>query len=239
MSDVFYAFSAGRSGTTSLATYLSYAKNARIFHEPSGGMSPFLKGYVENQKLGHPFTQKELFEGFRKDAIDSVLATGKTYGELSPMLSYLAEGMIDNYPDAKVIWCLRDPKKWIRSAMHVNFRNGVFEDTCAMWYDLMVHISNGYWKAKEENRCIIKMDRMTPEERFNLYKWLDLEPTHDGAWEWMNRTFNEHQYPGPIWAPHPDDWSRSDQEAYDHYVTPLLQEVLEAYPGEQRWTVHE
>jgi len=233
MSKTFFVLSVGRSGSTSLTRSFSYAKNAKLFHEPIGGTNPYLKGVAENQKLNHPFTVKEIFEGFRKKAVDAVLDSGLIYGELTPMLGYVSQGMLESYPDSKVIWLLRNPLTWVRSACHANFQDGEFKKVCHHWFDLTMHLASGYYGATKQNRCMVKLEDLTTKRKYDLYKWLGLEPVHDGAKEWMEKEFNEHKYLGPKWCPHPDNW-REDIEwkHYNTYIEPLLQDVLTAYQTE-------
>lgn len=233
MSNVFFVLSAGRSGSASLAKYLQYAKNAEIFHEPNPGMQEFLDGYAENVKLGFPFSKRELFEGFRKGAIEAVHKKGLVFGELSPMLSYVAEVMPQVYPDVKFVWLLRDPKTWIRSAAHTNVCDGVFETLCRYWYDINMQIQVGFLKAKPENRCMLRTELLAPRVRYAVYRWLGLGPQHQGARNWMKQDFREHRYTGPLWAPHPNDWAEEEWEAFNEYIKPFHDEILRLYDEEK------
>jgi len=232
MSDVFFVFSPGRSGSTSFTRYLRYAKNADIFHEPVGGTQCYLEGIAENQKLGYPFSTREIFEGFRKEAIDLTLAKGLKYGELTPMLSYCAQGALEAYPDAKVIWLLRNPGAWIRSAGHTNFPDGDFTGLCKHWLDFMLHIYAGYQLADRNNRRIIKVEALTAEVRYEVYRWLGLEPQHDGAVDWMKQEFKEHTYSGPKWMPKPENWTDEQWTAYNGIIAPGLANIMGMYEVE-------
>lgn len=229
MSEQFFVFSAGRSGTTSLKIYLSYAKNAVVLHEPSPGTQEYLDGYVENQKLGCPFAKEDMYKGFREEAVNKVNSKGLIFGELTPMLGYVAEGALKAFPLAKVVWVLRDPLTWVRSAMHTNVRNADFKEICHHWYDLMKNVEAGYNLATEQNRCIIKIEDCKPSYLYKLYKWLDLGPQHSGARDWMKQDFREHHNFGPIWAPHPDDWLPMEWEAYNLFIKPYWEELLQRH----------
>jgi len=141
----------------------------------------------------------------------------------------LAEGILEVWPAAKILWLWRDPKKWIRSGMHAGWCETELEEVCGYYQTVNTSIMKLYDSLPDEKRGILKIEDLTPKRFRQLWDWFELAPWDDDVNEWTKKDFRGHLYHGPKWFRHPDDWTSDELDPFNKYISPLVEQLEERY----------
>jgi len=120
-----FVLSTGRTGTETMAALFSLASNVVSLHEPSPKLYGISKIAYEN--FADSSAQRMLAEVFsllRCELLDMSLNYGLGYVETSPQVTFLAPAILANYPTARFIHLVRDPRDVVRSGMRRKWFSG-------------------------------------------------------------------------------------------------------------------
>jgi hypothetical protein len=105
---MFFILSTGRSGSKSIAEFLSLSGQVTCLHEPEPTLveesRKYLYGEYDNQEM------VSLLKNTRVPVIN-----GKEYGESNNRLSYIIPALSDAFNDCKFIWLVRDGREVVKS----------------------------------------------------------------------------------------------------------------------------
>lgn len=122
-----WVLSTGRTGTHTLTKLLNQSPFLDARHEPSPELFAFsydyYSGTIERQRA------LQSLEYLRDELVFRSFRDGFVYVETNNRLSYLAELLLELYPQSKFIFIHRNPYKYIRSGMRRNYYNGHLLDS--------------------------------------------------------------------------------------------------------------
>jgi len=105
---MFFVLTTGRSGSKSIAKFLSLSDKVVCLHEPAPVLVEESRKYL-SREYDHDKLVKLLRET-RKPCLE-----GKEYGESNNRLSFIIPALIDAFEDCKFIWLVRDGRKVVNS----------------------------------------------------------------------------------------------------------------------------
>jgi len=111
---MFFVLTTGRSGSKSIANYLSSFKDVLCIHEPEPILieeaTLYLYGKYSHEKI------VQLLKDTRKKIID-----GKQYGESNQKLSFIIPALQEAFHDSKYIWLVRDGREVVNSTFSLGW----------------------------------------------------------------------------------------------------------------------
>ena len=205
-----------------------------VLHEPPGTQA-LHDAITQAKREDWPFTAEQIWGACRREGVDRVLAAGKHYIETTPILAPLTGYLASAYPTLKLGWLYRDdPRFWVRSAMHIGFQLCRHDKVCEYWNLENQTILDNYFQAPRKRRCMIRTSQLNDSDfLMRLYRWFGLEPLNDDVTNILRAPWIGHKYEGPLWFPHPDDWTSGIKGPYDKYVLPLFDKMEGMYEKEQ------
>lgn len=147
---MFFIVSTGRCGSTTIANYLSQAKDVICKHEP-------YPQYIIEAPLYHygQYNHRDLIRSLQ--ATRKATINKKQYGESNHNLSYMIPALKEAFPTAKFIWLIRNAQDCIAS-MHAR---GWYSNNTELheWEKWRI---TGY---KTKSTSLIKWKLMSPFEK--------------------------------------------------------------------------
>jgi hypothetical protein len=122
--NIFFIVSLGRSGTQFLSNLLNLDPSTNVFHEP---IRRDILEYVASFK--DSYDPAQYIKGFRKKYLQYQVTNQphKVYGEVNSFLRRHSAAIVNNIPNVKVLFVIRDGRKVVRSMLN----RGTFSDN---WY---------------------------------------------------------------------------------------------------------
>ena len=124
---MFFILTTGRSGSKSIADYLSSSPQLICLHEPEPVLieeaTQYIYGNYSHDKM------VELLRSTRPLRIDS-----REYGESNQKLSFVIPAILEAFPDSKFIWLVRDGRNVVNSTFSFG------------WYDLSI-MPDSHWQS--------------------------------------------------------------------------------------------
>jgi hypothetical protein len=161
---MFFVLNAGRSGSRAVAETLSQSPNCECRHEPYPQLARESVEYLYGQR-----TSEELVGILRDTRAPTV--DGRIYGETNHRLSWLIRPLIEAFPDAQLVWLLRDGRDFVSSG----YQRG--------WYDS----DEGLHPSDDFRRFRPRGDRVRD---CSANQWHEMSRFEKICWQWSftNRT---------------------------------------------------
>ena len=124
---MFFILTTGRSGSKSIAEYLSSSPELICLHEPEPVLIEEATQYIYGNYSHDQMV--ELLRSTRPLRID-----GREYGESNQKLSFVIPAILEAFPDSKFIWLVRDGRDVVNSTFSFG------------WYDLSI-MPDSHWQS--------------------------------------------------------------------------------------------
>jgi acetyltransferase-like isoleucine patch superfamily enzyme len=166
----FFVVSTGRSGSMTVARVLSQHPDVTCLHEPHVQLIRLSTRWAEAATADRTALRAEL------DALyDLALSPTPVYGESDQNLSLLLDPLLDRYPEARVVWLVRDGRDVVASGV------------ARGWYGPGVseNVRRAAWDAHR-----LQGDRLGDVP---AAAWAAMTPFEKNCWYWayVNRTVRE------------------------------------------------
>lgn len=170
-----FVLSTGRTGTETIAALFTLARNVVSLHEPSPKM-------YELSKLAYEYSAEAValrllsasFCSLRSELLNTSLSYGLGYVESSPQVTFLAPAILENYPMARFIHLVRDPRDVVRSGMRRKWYDGHPSDAtrivpasdsqAGQSWNKYSPFQKNLWLWAETNRWILEFTSRLPRE---------------------------------------------------------------------------
>ena len=163
---MFFVLTTGRSGSKSLASFLSTSQRLLCLHEPE----PVL--LLESRRFLYGTCSREEIVAILKKTRRPLL-DGKEYGESNQCLSFLVPALLEAFPGCKFVWLARDGRNVVSSLHSLG------------WYD------ERYRHKSVWTENLLEADRAG---QMAAREWAALGPFEKCCWYWQftNSTIRRH-----------------------------------------------
>ena len=224
----FFILSTGRCGTMTLSHLLNTATNAHVFHHAQP--DPIRESL---QAYHREIDTIKTFWKFRYGILQQVWSKGMIYGETNHLWTQFSEKIAEEFPDAKFIALVRDPRKYVYSGMRRKYYRGhpwdvgrlrpkegtpeyeqwdqldAFEKVCWLWNDTYSRIRGIAKRLGSKRIQFLRLEDLivNPSVMSVVFKFLGLKGYDLNAIKSvMGKRLNEQTH-GDF--PPPEDWSQA------------------------------
>ena len=238
---MFFILTTGRSGSKSIASYLSSSPEIVCRHEPEPVLieeaSEYFYGNFPHEKM------VELLRSTRQPEIE-----GRQYGESNQKLSFIIPAAIEAFPQLKFIWLIRDGRDVVNSTHSIGwYDNSLLQGS--MWQEHLIDgvksgdVSEEDWSAMDsfEKCCwywsftnnviknnLAQMDksrwmviRLEDIKYDDVFRFLSVPPCRKKV-PWINKKRRLKESSG--WR----SWDDRQKHVFEKVCGPLMNEF---YPG--------
>ena len=183
-----WVLSTGRTGTNTMTELLKLAPGIDAFHEPAPELFQFSYDYFMNQ-IDRREARKSLIY-LRDELVFRSVRDGFIYVETNNRVAYIADLLLQLYPNSKFIHVYRNPYDFIRSGMRRHYYSGHMRDYARVHpsesdlsYDDWPNFSDLQkvaWNWKTVNRhCLRFMEKIPDEQKmsFSSESFFEAQPS--------------------------------------------------------------
>ncbi|MDW7774300.1 MAG: hypothetical protein SCH71_15550 [Desulfobulbaceae bacterium] len=153
---MFFIVTTGRSGSTSIAKYISSSDNHICLHEPEPTLINESTKYLYKQ-----FSHQVMVETLKVTRPSHI--KNKEYGESNQKLSFIIPAINDAFPESKFIWLVRDGRDVVNSIYSLG------------WYDPNL-LQQSPWQ--------INLPQAPEVGELNNTQWEAMSPFQKCCWYW-------------------------------------------------------
>ena len=199
---MFFVLTTGRSGSKSIANYLSSSNDIMCLHEPN----PIL---IEEapQYLYKNYSHEKLVQLLRKTR--KPIVNGLQYGESNQKLSFIIPAIVEAFPECKFIWLVRDGREVVNSAYSLGWydnnllKNSKWQNNLIQapntgdieknQWDKMNSFEKCCWYWGYTNKLIKTHLNLIDEKKWLLVKIEDIK--YDKIFKFLDAKPSEHKVP--------------------------------------------
>lgn len=169
----FFVVSTGRSGSTTIARALNQHPDVTCLHEPHPALIRLSTLWAEGAR------DRDRLRDDLGAIYEAVVTPTRVYGESDQNLSLLLDPLLERFPEARVVWLIRDGRDVVASGMARGWYGG----------EVARGVLRGAW---DEHRLHGHRLGDVPEA-----EWAAMTPFEKNCWYWayINRTVRERLEP--------------------------------------------
>lgn len=141
---MIFVVSTGRSGTKSLASYLTLSNKIKCVHEPEPVLIKESTQYLYNEIIHEHMVQ--ILKVTRPETI-----MNREYAESNNKLSFVLPAINEAFPEAKIVWLIRDGREVVSSFYSLGFYDPAFKEM-NLWHQWMISGEKLNYNSTEWNK---------------------------------------------------------------------------------------